>query len=348
MRDKNPIVLAASAAVLALALGQTALAGPGGDGSQAAAPTGVRQNQSSGTSSSQPTAVQESSGATAGSSGPAAGQPAKEQVPSSPRQSASAQTPSGGQSASGGSNQTQESASSSAHAKHAATKKHMEEKHAQMMQERRRRYEELRQQAAQVGVDLPATPPWEQSEAEGPEQMGAPWTSMSSEERQKEWKQIRKKAVQELEAMREKHWQDLRERAKEQGIELPETPPWKAAEERRQAMRKKWEEYRNVVNNMSQEQKEAAQAVFGSAGRSLPPPPGPMGGEMPMEAPYSMGYGGPGFGPGAMPEGMMPGYGGQAFGPPMSEGVPYAPWFGSDKSSRQGPPPPPASSGPPQ
>ena len=92
-------------------------------------------------------------------------------------------------------------------------------------------------------------------------------------------------------------------------MEMPETPPWKAAMERRQAMEAQWEAYRKLIDEMSDEQREAAKAVFGRSA----PTGGPVRG--PARAGGPSGFGGqplPGvaprgsFGQPAMPRG---GYG---------------------------------------
>jgi hypothetical protein len=204
----------------------------------------------------------------------------------------------------------------------------MEKKRSEMMEARKRRYEELRERAAEVGLELPETPPWEQAGMEPPEMPTPPWKAMSSEERQAEWEKMRKISAEERAAMREKRWEELRERAKNEGFDLPETPPWKQAQERREAMRAKWAEYRKLVDDMSPEQKEAARAIFGRGGRPMPVP-------MPVEAPCERGYNGPSAMP---PRGMMSPYrGGQ--GPAMYKGRPAAPWYGGMEPGRQAAPP---------
>ncbi|KAA6183645.1 hypothetical protein F2Q65_15075 [Thiohalocapsa marina] len=76
-------------------------------------------------------------------------------------------------------------------------------------------------------------------------------------------------------------------------MELPETPPWEAAEQRRQAMLEKYNEYRSIIEAMTDEQKEAISALFG-------------GQRAPMRSPMH-GYGRPPVHPGMMPRGPMPG-----------------------------------------
>jgi hypothetical protein len=296
MREKNPILIFASAATLALALGQGALADPAtGEGAAGTA--------------EKPAAPSTQQSAQA----PAA----------APTQGAEAQAPA--------------AAPSSMPSDIAAEEARIQQKEAEMLKERDRRYQDLRKRAAEVGLDLPETPPWEQAGMEPPEmpmppgEAAPPWTPMSSAERQKEWEKIRNMTQEEREAMREKRWQEMRKRAKAQGVDLPETPPWKEAEKRREAMRAKWQGYKKIVDGLTPEQKEAARAVFGWGGRRAMPP------AMHAERPCGPGYGGPG----AMPPGpMMPGYGEPGAGPSMYRGRPAAPWYYGGEPDRQGPPPP--------
>jgi len=219
----------------------------------------------------------------------------------------------------------------------AAVEARIRQKEAEMLKERDRRYQDIRKRAADVGLNLPETPPWEQAGMEPPEmpmppgKATPPWTPMTSAERQKEWEKIRNMTPEEREAMREKRWQEMRKRAKAQGVDLPETPPWKEAEKRREAIRAKWQAYKKTVDGLTPEQKEAARAVFGSGGRRAMPP------AMPMERPCGPGHHGPGAIP---PHPMLPGYGQSGPGPSPYEGGPMAPWYYGGEPSREGPPPP--------
>ncbi|MBB1075454.1 hypothetical protein HUU62_13660 [Rhodoferax sp. 4810] len=118
-----------------------------------------------------------------------------------------------------------------------AARAQMEQRHAEARAERDRRYEELRKYAAGLGFEMPDLPA-------SPERM----QRMTPEERM---------------AMREKRWQEARARAAAQGIDMPETPPWKAAAERRQAMKEQFDKYRATLDQLTAEQKEAVEAVFG-------------------------------------------------------------------------------------
>ncbi|MFB1488054.1 MULTISPECIES: hypothetical protein [unclassified Thiocapsa] len=213
-----------------------------------------------------------------------------------------------------------------------------EERRAAMTAEREKRYEELRARAAEIGLALPETPPWESSERPPmpeppamPEGRGMSPEDMEAmrEQRRAMREQMRSMTPEERRAMRDAHWQQMRADAEERGIEMPETPPWAEAEQRRKEMEEQFETYRKTVEAMSEEQIEAARALFGS------PPPMP---EMPRMPPYGgyyepqgqgYGYGPQGGYPGGMPypgkQGggmghppMMPGYG----APGYDQGLP--------------------------
>ncbi|MBK1649990.1 hypothetical protein [Rhabdochromatium marinum] len=136
----------------------------------------------------------------------------------------------------------------------------MEERHKQMIEERERRYEQLRKQASELGFEMPEMPPWAPSERAGmPSPDYAPW--ITTEERN---------------ALREKRWEATRERAAQHGIELPELPPWKAAEARREAMQERFEKFRTTMDELNEEQRQTIKEVIGSMpalgnmGRSWP------------------------------------------------------------------------------
>lgn len=174
----------------------------------------------------------------------------------------------------------------------------MEERHQKMIEERERRYEELRKHASELGFEMPEMPPWEPGEMAGmPSPDYAPW--VTPEERN---------------ALREKRWEETRARAAEHGVELPEMPPWKAAEERRKAMMERIEKYRETIDAMSEEQREAIEAVFGE----FPEFP-----EMPEFGERPAWPGNAETGPGAMP---APGYG---MGPGWQSGRP-CPYHGKN------------------
>ncbi len=139
--------------------------------------------------------------------------------------------------------------------------------------------------------------------------------------RMQERERIRNMTPEERQAMREERWKQMRADAAERGIEMPETPPWKEAEKRRQEMAQRFEEYRKTVEQMTDEQREAAQAIFGRMPPRMAPP-------MPRQN-FGQGYepwGYPGDGP----------YQNEPWGmhcPPM---MPYQ----GAPGDNQGPPPP--------
>ena len=124
-------------------------------------------------------------------------------------------------------------------------------------------YQAMRERAKAAGIDLPETPPAK---------------LMTPEERRAHWDKMRNMSPEDRLAARAETYKQLRERAKAQGIDLPETPPWEQAQQRRKAMQEKWEAYRKQVDAMTDEQREAAMAIFsGGPGDQAPP--------MPMERP---------------------------------------------------------------
>jgi hypothetical protein len=224
-----------------------------------------------------------------------------------------------------------------------AARAQADERRAAMRAEREKRYEELRARALEIGLALPETPPWETVEAppmppmpEMPAMPGMPEMpampdrrGMSPEdfeamrkERQAMREKMQSMTPEERQAAREEHWKKMRAEAAERGIELPETPPWVAAEQRRQEMQAQFEKYRQAIDSMTEEQREAARAIFGGM------PPMPEAPAMPAYGPprgygYNphLGYPGGGMGPGGMgPDPMMMGPGG-----PMPEAPPQAP-----------------------
>ncbi len=130
----------------------------------------------------------------------------------------------------------------------AATPDRAGESQASALAERRQRYDALRASAAEIGVALPENPPWETGRF-GRSDLSERMRGLSPEERQ---------------AMRETRWQQMRAEAAERGIEMPETPPWVEAEKRRQEMQERFTQYRKTIEQMSDEQREAARAFFGA------------------------------------------------------------------------------------
>lgn len=171
----------------------------------------------------------------------------------------------------------------------ASPREAMEQRRAAAMAEREARYEELRKSAAEVGLELPEIPPW----AQQPGIMPFPADTGQGMEMPEPMSR------EEWEAMRMKRWEAMRERAAENGYEMPETPPWKAREERMKAMQERMEQYRETIETLTEEQKEAVKAVFGG-------PRGMRHGRMGHPGCRS-GMGGPGYGPIGSPMGAQQG-----------------------------------------
>lgn len=307
MRDRHHFLILTSAAALTLALNQSVLAADGETTSAEAAPAvaeptapAAEQAVSTNAQEAPPAAAETLEPVAAAASAAPAEAPAAT-APVAATETAVPPTPA------------------------EAARQRSDQRQADVMAKRGLRYEELRQRAAEAGVELPETPPWEQVTA--PEMPAFPTmpsdgrgkAMMSEEERAAHIEKMRNMTAEDRMAAREAHWAAMRERAAERGIELPETPPWKAAMERRMAMQEKWDAYRKTVEEMTDEQREAAEAMFGQS----PPIGGPAafagesypGGGPGAEGPG--GYGPGGFGPGDYgPAGSGPGgFGPGGYGP---------------------------------
>ncbi|MBK1721421.1 hypothetical protein CKO23_04020 [Thiocystis violacea] len=150
-----------------------------------------------------------------------------------------------------------------------------EQRRAEMDAEREKRYAELRASAAQLGVELPETPPWQVAESSmpampTPPDMPAGYGRPSPEER--------KAMRQQREAMRAERWQRMQDEASERGMDMPQTPPWADAQKRHQDMAERFEAYRKTIEQMTDEQREAARAVFGRHPHAKPRPRMPQAG----------------------------------------------------------------------
>ena len=102
-----------------------------------------------------------------------------------------------------------------------------EERRADMMAEREKRYEELRARAAEIGLALPEMPPWESTDRPPmPERRGMSPEDMEAmrQQRQEMREQMRSMTPEERRAMRDAHWQQMRADAAERGVEMPEMP----------------------------------------------------------------------------------------------------------------------------
>ena len=219
---------------------------------------------------------------------------------------------------------------------------------------REQAWQAMRDRAAQRGVDMPEQ---------------APWSLLTPEEHRAHLEQMRQAATpEERAALRDQHWAEMRERAAAKGTNLPETPPWKEAEQRREAMKARWENYRKLIDQMSAEEREAAEAIFGQMPQPPEMPAMPvmpeMGRDMMPNLPYggnfgapaprdyppvAPGYGGPDFsgpgpgygggpGYGAGPGYAAPGYGGPGYGGPGPGGYDQPrPWSGANPGQMPAP-----------
>jgi hypothetical protein len=175
-----------------------------------------------------------------------------------------------------------------------AMRAQMEQRHAEAMAERDKRYADLRQRAAEVGLELPETPPWAQN---GMPDMPTP-PAMRDDMTARPAQMPPRMTPEERQALREQRWEEMRARAAERGVELPETPPWEAAEQRRKELLERYDQYRATIEAMTDEQKEAISALFNNARRPMAPQAMPYYG-------HPQGYGpmGPGMNP-DMEQGM--------------------------------------------
>ncbi len=158
-----------------------------------------------------------------------------------------------------------------------AGRERMEKRHAEMMKERGLRYDELRARAAEVGLELPETPPWEQAGMQPPEMpappempmpadmphppemfapMGMPTRPDMMAPEGSEGRAATRggKTPEERDAMREQRYQAMRERAEQRGMDMPEMPPWMLmSQEEREAH---WEKMRNMTPEQRQAERE--------------------------------------------------------------------------------------------
>jgi hypothetical protein len=175
----------------------------------------------------------------------------------------------------------------------------------------------MRERAEAQGVSLPETPPWKQRAESMPsrEEMAAKrqkFLNMTPEERQ---------------ALREQRYQAMRAKAAEQGVEMPETPPWK----QQAPLEPDWTQYQKVVAGMSPEERQACMALHRMhMSRPMMQQARPMQ-NMPQQGGFGPGQGygaGPGFAPGrGFGNGPAQGYGQSYPGYGQQPGHGYGPGF---------------------
>jgi hypothetical protein len=125
-----------------------------------------------------------------------------------------------------------------------------DEAYAQRWQDREARYQELRQRAEEAGVMLPAHPPWRASQMESNRPM--------ADQRRQHHEKMMSMSPEERDAYRQERYQKMREQAQQQGIEMPETPPWVA---RQKAMEEEWAKHQAVIEGMTDEERAACHAM---------------------------------------------------------------------------------------
>ena len=158
--------------------------------------------------------------------------------------------------------------------------------------EREQRYEDLKKRAEEAGVMLPESPPWR----ERPPMMA---NRPDMQARMEHMEKMRSMTPEEREAYRLGRYQEMRERARDMGVEMPETPPWK---ERQTAAADEWAKHMEVIKGMSDEERAACHAMHRRHMRQGGP--GSMMRGPGMQRPGYMGQGpGYGYGPGPYPYG---------------------------------------------
>ncbi|MES9941824.1 MAG: hypothetical protein ABW121_14880 [Candidatus Thiodiazotropha sp. 6PLUC7] len=183
-----------------------------------------------------------------------------------------------------------------------------EEIMAQRWKEREQRYQALRQRAEEAGVMLPAQPPWRSSQRDS--------VRPCMDERMEHHQKMMNMSSEERDAFRQQRYQEMREKAQQQGLEMPETPPWVA---RRQAMEDEWAKHQKVIEGMSEEERAACHAMHRrhmgrgaghgmGQGHGMGHPGMGCGGPGNCQGPYGNPGGAPapgyGYGPGAAPYGQ--------------------------------------------
>jgi hypothetical protein len=207
---------------------------------------------------------------------------------------------------SGGGNESSE-ASSEVQAEAAVEENTSEDIFAQRLKAREQRYQVLRQRAEEAGVMLPERAPWHSSQMDS--------FRPDMQERMQHHQKMMNMSPEERDAFRLERYQEMREKAQQQGVEMPETPPWQA---RKQAMDDEWAKHQAVIEGMSDEERAACHAMhrrhmgMGSyrgmgpvhgagCGGCQQAPQGNYGGGAPMPMPRYPGYG---YGPAPAPYGQ--------------------------------------------
>ncbi len=141
-----------------------------------------------------------------------------------------------------------------------------DERRAALDAQRKQRYAELRARAAEIGVDMPEMPPWEAPFPAMDDPAMQQWQAdvqARRQARQEEIERFQKMTPEERRAAHEERWQKMQADAAARGMEVPEMPAWEDVDKRHREMTERFEKYRQTVDQFTEEQREAARAVFG-------------------------------------------------------------------------------------
>jgi hypothetical protein len=229
----------------------------------------------------------------------AEGQPQAKQEESTPPQAAEQSEPAGGAADVAETDTTGDPLPKA----EAASPDEAEYGYAQRWKDREARYQALKQRAEEAGVMLPVRPPWRSSPMEA--------VRPSMEERMEHRQKMMNMSPEERDAFRLGRYQEMRERAHDQGMEMPERPPWMA---RREAREDEWAKHQAAIDGMSDEERAACHAMHRrhmGMGRGMGPGHGCAQG---CQRPYRYPAGGqasgyPGYGYGYAPYGAPYGQG---------------------------------------
>lgn len=142
---------------------------------------------------------------------------------------------------------------------------------AAMDEQRKQRYNELRARAAEIGMDMPEQAPWEMPFPAVDDAAMKQWQDEMQTRRQERLEQqekMRNMTPDERRAQHEQRWKKMQDDAAARGMEMPAMPNWEEVEKRHQEMNDRFDQYRKTVEQFSDEQREAAKAVFGRSARS--------------------------------------------------------------------------------
>ncbi|MBK1694509.1 hypothetical protein CKO09_07110 [Chromatium weissei] len=152
-----------------------------------------------------------------------------------------------------------------------AARAQAEARRAAMNEQRKQRYNELRARAAEIGMDMPEQAPWEMPFPAIDDAAMKQWQNevkLRQQERLEQQEKMRNMTPEERRAQHEQRWKQMQDEAAARGMEMPPMPNWEEVEKRHQEMNDRFDQYRKTVEQFSDEQREAARAVFGRSARS--------------------------------------------------------------------------------